>query len=163
MWWRWCWGVGSSVVTRGPRDGVQEEDGRLYVLFERAQGQTLLDMVEETGCGIEEAVVQARVAAPLVQLLALLHSAGLIHRDLMPGNLVLSKVGELKVIDFNYMMCFLLERPLWRAGHVHYIGEFVCVCVCGCVVVVVVGGWWLVAGGWWLVAVGTGANWHWFV
>lgn len=68
--------------------------------------------------------MQARLAAPLTQLLALMHGAGLVHRGLEPRHIMLAWLGELKVVDFEYVTCHLFERLFARVGNPYYLGEW---------------------------------------
>eukprot|EP01016_Furgasonia_blochmanni_P055827 TRINITY_DN9404_c0_g1_i7.p1 TRINITY_DN9404_c0_g1~~TRINITY_DN9404_c0_g1_i7.p1 ORF type:complete len:557 (-),score=52.58 TRINITY_DN9404_c0_g1_i7:651-2321(-) len=48
-------------------------------------------------------------AAEITNILEYLHSKGIAHRDLKPGNLMLNRDGHLKVIDFGTARFFLSE------------------------------------------------------
>jgi serine/threonine-protein kinase len=78
-------------------------DGTPYMVMEYLEGQDLRDLIRERGqLPIEEAVGYALQAC---EGLAEAHAAGVIHRDLKPGNLFLAKRGNgttvLKVLDFG--------------------------------------------------------------
>jgi serine/threonine protein kinase len=63
-------------------------------------GGALDDILEDRGCvGLSEAQVQA-VAAQATPALAFLHGRGVYHRDVKPGNLLLTSDGVVKLTDF---------------------------------------------------------------
>lgn len=75
------------------------EDHRGYLVLEHVEGLTLRQVIEQSGAMEEE---QARnLAAQMADILIYLHSKSIIHRDFTRDNLILSKQGKLKLIDFN--------------------------------------------------------------
>ena len=76
-----------------------EDDSRLVMAMELVRGQTLQQIVEHVG------VFSPRRAAELcMQVLAALehaHVTGVVHRDLKPGNLMLTDAGTIKILDFG--------------------------------------------------------------
>jgi serine/threonine-protein kinase len=76
-----------------------EDDDRLVMVMELVRGQTLQYILDEVG------VFSPRRAAELcMQALAALshaHAAGVVHRDLKPGNLMLTETGSIKIMDFG--------------------------------------------------------------
>jgi len=76
-----------------------EDDDRLVMVMELVRGQTLQQILDEVG------VFSPRRAAELcMQALAALshaHAAGVVHRDLKPGNLMLTETGSIKIMDFG--------------------------------------------------------------
>ena len=76
-----------------------EDDERLVMVMELVRGQTLQHILDDVG------VFSPRRAAELcMQALAALehaHAAGVVHRDLKPGNLMLTENGSIKIMDFG--------------------------------------------------------------
>ena len=76
-----------------------EDDGRLVMAMELVRGRTLQQLLETVG------VFSPRHAAELcMQALDVLehaHTAGVIHRDLKPGNLMFTDGGAIKILDFG--------------------------------------------------------------
>jgi predicted Ser/Thr protein kinase len=69
-----------------------------YIVTRYVSGRTLEEVVTEGGALTGQAL--ARVAYGLAQAMAAVHAAGVVHRDLKPGNVMLAR-GEPVVIDFG--------------------------------------------------------------
>jgi eukaryotic-like serine/threonine-protein kinase len=80
--------------------GVFESNGRSVIAMEFVDGAPLSDRIAPgLGLPIEEAL---RVARGVAEALSVAHAAGITHRDLKPGNvLVAHKDGEAKLVDFG--------------------------------------------------------------
>ena len=76
------------------------EDGdQLVMVMEFVRGQTLQDIIDHVGSFSPQ-----RAADLCMQVLAALehaHGAGVVHRDLKPGNLMLTENGSIKIMDFG--------------------------------------------------------------
>jgi serine/threonine protein kinase len=71
--------------------------GRAFLVMERVEGGTLEQRLERGPLPVGEAVaLTKRVAGAL----AAVHALGILHRDLKPGNIVLTSGGP-KVVDFG--------------------------------------------------------------
>ena len=76
-----------------------EADGRPYIVMEYVDGETLADLVRRRGrLPWRDALELARQA---LSGLEHAHRAGLVHRDVKPGNLLLRRDGQLKIGDFG--------------------------------------------------------------
>lgn len=78
-------------------------NGRLYLVMEYVEGPSLRALLREEGrIGPQRAV---RIARHVVSSLSEAHAHGVVHRDLKPGNILLSqRVGQperAKVVDFG--------------------------------------------------------------
>jgi predicted Ser/Thr protein kinase len=69
-----------------------------YIVTRYVSGRTLDEVVGESGPLTGQAL--ARVASGLAQAMSAVHAAGVVHRDLKPGNVMLAR-GEPVVIDFG--------------------------------------------------------------
>ena len=69
-----------------------------YIVTRYVSGRTLEDVVGASGALTGQAL--ARVASGLAQAMAAVHAAGVVHRDLKPGNIMIAR-GEPVVIDFG--------------------------------------------------------------
>ena len=76
-----------------------DEDGIHYIVMELVDGETLADLLRREGpLSVERS---ARIAADVAKALAVAHTEGIIHRDVKPGNVMLTPAGEVKVMDFG--------------------------------------------------------------
>jgi serine/threonine-protein kinase len=78
---------------------VGEVDGRPFIAMEYVEGENLAELV--AGRGRLPAAEAAALAAQACGALAAAHSAGLVHRDVKPQNLILRSDGTLKLGDFG--------------------------------------------------------------
>ncbi|MHC4427278.1 MAG: protein kinase domain-containing protein [Planctomycetota bacterium] len=78
--------------------GVEEMDGCRYLIMEFVQGETLGDRLADGPLPLSEALtVCAQIAAGVEAA----HEAGVVHRDLKPGNVIVQPEGTVKVLDFG--------------------------------------------------------------
>jgi eukaryotic-like serine/threonine-protein kinase len=76
-----------------------EGDGFLYLVMELIDGPSLATRLTERGrLSTEEAL---RIAEPVLAALGAAHAAGIVHRDVKPGNILLSSSGAVKLADFG--------------------------------------------------------------
>jgi serine/threonine protein kinase len=78
--------------------GVEEQDGRLFLVMPFYGGGTLKQRIAGGALGIAEAVA---CAIQVAEGLVLAHGWGIIHRDIKPANLVFADDGTLKILDFG--------------------------------------------------------------
>ncbi|MFI5962858.1 protein kinase [Streptomyces asoensis] len=86
----------SAVVTV---HDVLEHDGRPWIVMELVEGRSLADAVKEDGR--VEPTEAARVGLWVLRALRAAHSAGVLHRDVKPGNVLLSDDGRVLLTDFG--------------------------------------------------------------
>ncbi|REE96289.1 serine/threonine-protein kinase [Thermomonospora umbrina] len=74
-------------------------DGGLFLVMELIEGYTLADLIAEQGpLPVGWA---AAMAAQMAAVLAVAHERGLVHRDVKPQNVMLTRDGTVKVLDFG--------------------------------------------------------------
>ncbi|WP_030983193.1 serine/threonine-protein kinase [Streptomyces sp. NRRL WC-3744] len=86
----------SAVVTV---HDVLEHDGRPWIVMELVEGASLADTVKERG-RVEPAET-ARIGLWVLRALRAAHSAGVLHRDVKPGNVLLGTDGRVLLTDFG--------------------------------------------------------------
>jgi hypothetical protein len=78
---------------------VLEHDRRPWIVMELVEGYSLADAVKERG-RVEPAEA-ARIGQWVLRALRAAHSAGVLHRDVKPGNVLLSHDGRVLLTDFG--------------------------------------------------------------
>jgi eukaryotic-like serine/threonine-protein kinase len=92
-----------------------EEDGSAYLVMELVPGEALSTILER-----ERVLSTDRVLDIVAQTAAALHaahSAGLVHRDIKPGNLLITPDGRVKITDFGIAR-IADQVPLTATGQV---------------------------------------------
>jgi serine/threonine protein kinase len=99
-----------------------DRDGPLYyIASEYLDGRTLKSELEAGHLDLERAV---SIVIELAQALAHAHAAGVIHRDVKPSNVMITRASEVKLIDFGLARlgastqtrdCAMLGTPAYMA------------------------------------------------
>ena len=76
----------------------EAEDGGLYIVMSCYQGESLKDKLGRGTLAPAEAI---RIASEVAEGLAKAHEHGIIHRDIKPGNIMVTSDGLAKVLDFG--------------------------------------------------------------
>src|SRR4029450_12431302 len=77
---------------------VGEDDGRGFIVMQFLDGETLQQRLKRERLSIDESL---RLAAQVAEAIADAHSHGIIHRDIKPGNVMVTTRGTAKVMDFG--------------------------------------------------------------
>src|SRR3954468_10221570 len=105
-----------TVIDRG------DDGGRQYIVFEHVDGENLKELVVRSGrLPVRRAV---ELALPVADGLAFAHQEGLVHRDVKPQNVLLSREGEVKVTDFGIARSLDVEHGVTQTGTVLGTGEY---------------------------------------
>src|SRR5512136_789658 len=76
---------------------VGDHDGSMFLVMEHLAGQTLAERLEKGPLPLEQALT---IATEITDALSAAHRQNVIHRDLKPGNVMLTKAGA-KLLDFG--------------------------------------------------------------
>ena len=76
------------------------ENGTAYIVMEYLSGGSLSQLLAAKG-PIRDFSKLYEMIRPVMQALDKLHSEGLIHRDISPSNLMFSREGQIKLLDFG--------------------------------------------------------------
>ncbi|MBO4903295.1 MAG: Stk1 family PASTA domain-containing Ser/Thr kinase [Lachnospiraceae bacterium] len=98
---------------------VGEEDGMYYFVMELVEGITLKNYIEKKIClSVKEAI---SIAIQVSMGIEAAHNNGIIHRDIKPQNIIISKEGKVKVADFGIARAASSDTITSHAmGSVHY-------------------------------------------
>ena len=75
-----------------------EADGRGFIAMQYIEGETLAARLMRSAPGPEAAV---RIATDVARALVEAHSRGTVHRDIKPQNIMITRSGQAKVLDFG--------------------------------------------------------------
>jgi len=79
--------------------GIEElDDGRLFIVMAYYEGETLAERLKRTPL---DATAGADIVRQTAQALAEAHSKGIVHRDVKPSNIMITRPGLVKLLDFG--------------------------------------------------------------
>lgn len=77
---------------------VGDVDGTVYIAMEYIEGQTLRQVLAQRELRPKEAL---QYAVQIANALATAHDLGILHRDIKPGNIMITRRNVVKVVDFG--------------------------------------------------------------
>src|SRR5262245_25982661 len=81
-----------------PLFDIGEQDGYAYLVMECLEGETLATLLKRGSLPVSRAFA---IAADIAEGMSYAHAAGVIHRDLKPGNVMVAPDGSIKILDFG--------------------------------------------------------------
>ncbi len=95
-----------------------EEDGTYFIVMEYVEGRSLADVLRTEGP--LHPLRAAEITADIASALSFAHRNGVIHRDVKPGNVIISPTGQVKVTDFGIARAFgsAVDQNLTQVGSV---------------------------------------------
>lgn len=86
---------------------IVREGATRWLVMEYVQAQSLAEVIAGRGPSPPREV--ARIGAEIAGALEAVHAAGVVHRDVKPGNLLVADTGKVKLTDFG------ISRGTWSA------------------------------------------------
>lgn len=81
-------------------DTIFRENGTAYLVMEHLDGWTFEEFLKKRG-GRVGAETALRILLPVIDALVPVHAEGILHRDISPDNIYLTRAGKVKLIDFG--------------------------------------------------------------
>ena len=78
--------------------GIDNVEGTTFIAMEYVAGRTLAEAIPRNGLNLNRAL---RYAVQIADALARAHAGGVIHRDLKPGNIMVTPEDRVKLLDFG--------------------------------------------------------------
>ncbi len=93
-----------------------EDGGAYFIVMELVDGTSLAEMLR--GGATLTAARSAQIVAQVAAALGYAHRSGVVHRDVKPGNILITRDGQVKVTDFGIAQAVSSEDHLAEAGSV---------------------------------------------
>ncbi len=97
-------------------------NNQLLMVMEFVEGESLRHAMTTRGLTIEESICRTR---EVLTALSYAHGRGVVHRDIKPGNIMITKEGQVKLLDFGLASVAQgrhtgrqMGQPLTRSGAV---------------------------------------------
>ncbi|MGN6472120.1 MAG: Stk1 family PASTA domain-containing Ser/Thr kinase [Mycobacteriales bacterium] len=94
-----------------------------YIVMEYVEGRTLRDILAAEGRLLPRRAME--ITAAICAALEQAHAAGIVHRDIKPGNVMVTPTGEVKVMDFGIARALTSSTTMTQTaavvGTAHYL------------------------------------------
>ena len=77
---------------------IGDEDGRIWIAMQDVEGETLAERLRRGPLTLSTAL---DVATQIASALSAAHARGIVHRDVKPENVIITALGQAKVLDFG--------------------------------------------------------------
>ena len=76
----------------------ESDDNELYIVMSLYEGETLQTRLRRAPIEVDQAVdIAVQTARGLMEA----HGRGIVHRDIKPGNIIITDRGDVKILDFG--------------------------------------------------------------
>ncbi|HEX8748468.1 MAG TPA: protein kinase, partial [Pyrinomonadaceae bacterium] len=96
--------------------GIEVIDGYHFIVMQYVEGETLASLVSNRTLELKQIL---DLAEQIICALEAAHAHGIIHRDIKPQNIVVTKGGQIKVLDFGLAMVIQPSQPIEQAREGH--------------------------------------------
>lgn len=76
-----------------------EFENNYYIVYEYVDGETLGNFLQKHS--IKYPIISLMISYEIIEAIEYIHKNGIIHRDIKPDNIMISKDGSVKVMDFG--------------------------------------------------------------
>lgn len=93
-----------------------QEGSTYFIVMELVEGRSLRDILRDEGPLMPRRAIE--ISAEAAAALSVAHRSGLVHRDIKPGNMLLTADGTVKVTDFGIARAWDDSSELTKTGAV---------------------------------------------
>jgi serine/threonine-protein kinase len=87
----------------GAIHGIEHADGISALVLEIVEGPTLAERLDRGPLPLDDAL---QIAYQIADALEAAHERGIVHRDLKPANVIITREGQVKLLDFGVAKVF---------------------------------------------------------
>jgi serine/threonine-protein kinase len=94
--------------------GIEQADGARFLVLELVPGEDLAERISHSPVPVDDAL---SMALQVAEALEAAHEQGVVHRDLKPGNIVVTPDSSVKVLDFGLAKALETDRENSGLSH----------------------------------------------